>query len=639
MFLEKSRQRYPMMAHRTLTSSRDVTRRSQLKSTPRSVRPDLFTRGRQARKVDVCTCAIPNGESLSYKLERPQRPGKSTHIDKNKESLKSTFSLTESAVCPKRIQHKIGAVKTADACLDIVDVYAKFLDDVHVSSLYNKVADFCLSKQIDKEALTSDERFKALGRLVKRRLHSMDSRSLSTVSNACGKLQHCDCDIILSFIREKVNGNIGQFSVRDLENIVWAHAKLKLWLPSAELDMWFLHISHKLRNRDSKYASKLLYSCQKLHYKPTESTLAVLLQPIEDNMAELSPVDLIHVLCSLAHFRYPSSLPTVELITRRIENKLEIEMGKHRKVKCNMLNISNMLWSYSKMNFHPGSKLLALTDSLVSTFTTAKVKPYEISTYLRACSKLSWCPADDILASLLPLMEASLDSSEVKDTVGLLKSMAMLNVRPPERALNKLQDQLLHSIKLSESKLLEDSLWVFAKMHYPINEMLEEQTLQILERQCSNIRASSLCRMTWSLAILNTNLDDLLLDHIVQTWDNECATSCHSAGLLLWSCKMNNFEVDPEIHLRISNHLKYNNHAMTSGEVLFAIDSLPKYLIERDEPWFFEAIQSIEGDPFLTDNERGILESLVQEYGLQSTLSTITSEAIVSAGESAVAEE
>jgi hypothetical protein len=558
----------------------------------------------------------------------------------------SSFALNESAVSPRRLQSMISRAQTVEACLDVVKVYSKFLDDVHVASLYNRVAELKRAKRgggggggdDGVSELVFNETFKHLVELVKLHLRSMNPRSLSTVANACGKLKHCDCDIILSHIRHRVNNSAGgssglrDFSAKDLENIIWAHGKLKLRLPEGELDEWLGRLSENTETLNARSLTQLLYSCQRLRYKPGGDTMATMAALIQSHAPKMSLKALANVLSSLAHLQSLQMVDSIELLTTCIsqrfeeiaeEEEEELMTSSHRKHRksishsgggrFNLRNIANVLWSFAELQHYPPEKLLDTLDQVAAPLVEAEGNPLVLNTYLRACHKLARKPRGEILEGTLVVISKTFETTfprrggdfsneeeggeeeakagaDLRETCRLIKSVIMLNQEVPREQLGDLERGLCDLG--FDDVTLHDALWSFGTSRFGVSEDFKGRAMDYFEANIQRFRTGAYCRILWSLTILDICLRDQA-PMLLERFGGEAQLKIsHSTGLLLWAMKGHGCAVPKKILDGTKRHCSLNWDSMTPTEILYTIDILSHYdmVDATDATWMQPAL-------------------------------------------------
>ena len=386
-----------------------------------------------------------------------------------------SFALIEDAVCPRRIQRKLRASETPEACLEVASLYHVFLDDVHAATAYGRVAELALRARApgaEAARLVSDERFVALGGLVKQRLHTMGPRSLSTVANACAKLRHADCDVILSCIRTKVTASPWRFSPLDIENVLWAHAKLRLGLPGPEVDLWLAEIARRPTHLTSKAAVNLLYACQRLTHPPPPDVLDMLLAALRPDAMRL--IDLINALSSLAHLADRLATPrghsALSAVLGGIEERLE---AGSEDAYVSLLNLGNLVWSLSRMPHLASPRLLASVDALlcVRAQHSTREQARTLTTVLLAFHRFGWLPSQQTVAALEPLVWAALGMSPsprggaggLRARAKLLRACALLDLEVPSATLGEIETMVMLT---SDNKVFSDVARSFGRLRY-----------------------------------------------------------------------------------------------------------------------------------------------------------------------------
>ncbi|QDZ20880.1 hypothetical protein HOP50_04g34070 [Chloropicon primus] len=501
---------------------------------------------------------------------------------------------------PRNIQGRIARSQSVGSCLEIVEVYSTFLDDVHVSSLYNKVADLRRGRKgggVGREALEH------LSELVKLRLPSMNTRSLSTVANACGKMGNfegwCvdDAVCILGHVRARVNASLGDFTAVDIENVLWAHGKLGIRLHPEELDSWYCRLSETVGDLPVKSVVSLLYTCQRQRYRPPPAVMSALGRAAEALVPEMSLKCLTNVLSSLAHLQSDEMQDSVFAVTASISRELEKSGGRS---SMNLRNAANVLWSFAELQYYPPDKVLRLLDGKVlALLQSERGGAFVLNTYLRACHKLARKPHEGILeASLAVISEGFLAGSGrdvLRQTCRLIKSLIMLNFEVPVAYLTSLEKSLVATEGALDHVTVHDSLWAFATSGYSIGGEYESRATRYVEDHAfDGLKRGALCRMIWSMTILRVPLkDSSLLDGIAACLSEDANWVSHSFGLLLWAMRDQGCEVDPAALRRAKAHTSMNWDSMTPTEILYSMDVLSSVdLVDAsDGAWLTPALQ------------------------------------------------
>ena len=589
----------------------------------------LFLKKKEDTNTINVTCSATLDASEEDVFSEREREGgekrRGTEIEEEEEDISDV-----SEISPKRIQKKIERAQTLGECLDLVDMYSTFLDGIHVASLYNKVADFVSGErrrrrrgvelegegEEEEEERRREESLAHLGELVKLRLPWMNSRSLSVVANACGKLmqkqkQKRMSEEILGHIRHRVNAQLAGFTSRDLENIFWAHGKLRVRLSVEEMDAWLDRLSLGADQMSAKSLVNLLYTCQRLRYRPQPGVMAVLAGCIAENhVSSMGLMSLINVLSSFAHLQKDASAEIVDcinLVTSSITARLEhhsTSSGSGSTATLNLRNVANVIWSFAELQYYPPERVLHLLDRSAAPLIEKEGNPLVLNTYLRACHRLARKPSLDVLEGALAVTEKSFLSMHksfrrreeggggggLRETSRLIKSLIMLSYEVPQDYLSSLEKGLCEAG--FDAVSLHDSLWSFATSGHKVGDDFRTKAVRFFERNAEEIRIGPLCRIFWSMTLLDVSLEDPeVMDRIVALYWQEGRKTSHSVGLLLWAMRTQGFDVDEEMLRRAKDHARRNWDLMTPTEILYMIDVLSSCegLLE-DEAWLQSAL-------------------------------------------------
>ena len=516
-----------------------------------------------------------------------------------------TEASTAARACPRSTQRAIGKAQTVRACLELVEAHSTFLDDVHVASLFNRVADLRRFGAGAPAGAAEEASLGHLIELVKLRLPSMNPRSLSTVANACGKLSFAEGEShhdraavhILGLIRARVNASLTDFTALDLENVVWAHGKHKVRVSPEELDVWFWRLGETIECLSTRGLVSLLYTLQVLRYRPHSEVLAALGRATALHAPAMSLRDLANVLSSLAHLRRSRSCaleltqPTAA-VTRAISDKLEAARDKSarsggRGPGLNLRNIANLLWSFALLQCYPEEEVLVLLDELAAPLMGSReATPLVVNTYLRASHKLARKPADRVLESALALVGKTLGEGDLKQACRLVKSLVMLNFEVPRDYLGAMEAGLVAASGEGEGAVavgldpvtMHDALWALATAGFEISPDYRELALRFAEEKAETFRTGPGCRIFWSMAMLGIPLDDESegpggLISRMGMWEDGRRVS-HSVGLLLWAMRSQKMLVRSDHLERAKAHVERNWDVMTPTEILCLVDVL-----------------------------------------------------------------
>ena len=508
---------------------------------------------------------------------------------------------------PRSIQRRIARCQTLSEAFGLLEAHSTFLDDVHVASLYNRVSD--LLRRSSRQQ-SSAEALEHLSELVKLRLSSMNTRSLSTVANACGKLRGrdraaADAVGVLAHVRGRANASLPDFSCVDLENVLWAHGKLGLRLHPEELDSWYTRLAEDCPGRLSeKSLVSLLYTCQRQRYRPPGAVASVLASEIARLAPAMTPKALANLLSSLAHLRSDEMLEPVKLVTALLSRDLEAsaERGAGGATAMNLRNVANVLWSFAELQFYPQGRVLDCLDRRVLRLLgEGDGGALALNTYLRACHKLARRPNEMLLESSLEVVSEGLrkvaaaegaagDMDMLAQTCRLVKSLAMLNFEVPAGYLSSLERCLV--LEGLDHVTAHDSLWTFATAGHAAGGEYKSMATVFVEEGAVGLKRGSLCRMLWSITMLGIPLKDSGLPERVLCWVEEnSGWTSHSFGLLLWAMREQGREAGEVLLRRAKEHVRVNWDAMTPTEILYSVEVLGEELGAEDAAWLVPALQ------------------------------------------------
>ena len=403
------------------------------------------------------------------------------------------------------IQRELANADSAEAALRVVERDLEAFDAVHAATALHRVAKFSspssrLDRDFDRvEAVTRDERFRALAASVASRMDEFDAFGLA--------------------------------------NVAWSFAKIG-YTPSQEtLSALAVRLEREVLKQGSNVKPQSLsnaaYAFGRLRFKPPRSTLEALCEATARQMDKFRTDEMAGMMLGLAHLDHVPSADFLNTAARFITKNLR---AFDDTATC------NVLWAFARMERKDlsGDVIDALLIQLVSQNLGGANSHVNVPMCMYACARLNHQPSP----AFVKAMDAEIPRCARRMNIGSLDSMfwslgSLGGVGDEQTALGAEAYEALCATVASkrdiDAELVAKVFWALAKVNYRPKDSTLVALAKMAKGRASELDEENAVLVLHAWGVLRWNPSDGIIEEYVKRFvgnEDEILESGQAAKLL-----------------------------------------------------------------------------------------------------------